>query len=785
MLSELRKGRILMFSLLNSCRGNGKIFIEVSGAENKRDLHVRSFVNGKPYPSFIAEGKADSSVVVLPDLCAFQKVCLYSGDKVIARCTAVPFLNSLISKFNGLIRKDRCANIRNADRRSGQSDAHIIIKRIVPAKEGFFVEGEICDLLSDDTVSVHSFDLAGNYLASASAYYSSVDHRWFFSLKIGSWVPGVCFVLTDSKDNCLHAIEVIRKNELNDLIDHYYDAFCDAAVDWRYRDWFPRHCLSKTQESFQRSCDVDGSPVFSIIVPLYKTPLGFFKDMANSVLAQTYSGWELILVNSTPEEAELRELVLSYAKADERIRVIEIEKNLGITKNTEVGINAATGDFLCFFDHDDVLEPDLLFEYASAVRRDGAIDLLYCDEDKLLPDGSFSMPTFKPDFSIDMIRDNNYICHLLAVRRAAYDRITPSGAELDGAQDHAMVLKVAELGGHIHHVPKVLYHWRISETSTAGNADSKPYCTTAGILAVQQHLDRLGINASVSNAHGRAFRYRVDYHVNESTMVDIIVILHDDDNAFPVDAVRQNAEKFSVNVTFVCHASSYEKYWALLSDTLGNRFSLLEVPDSFNAPSAMNYAASQVKGDCFIFVDGSVLPKTQDWVAVLAGFAMRSDVGIVGTMCCDQSGIILQAGYTHVSGQMVALSRGVDRDLTGYLFFPHTVRNVSAIDYRLFALSRHSYDSIGAFDENLSCEYAIYDYSFRSSSNDKLVVYTPEAWTVIPNRLLDTRDTDKSGINSLGIFSSRWCDILANPDPFFSCNFSDRPKEASLYKLKI
>ena len=138
-----------MFSLLNSCRGNGKIFIEVNGAKNKRDLRVRSFVNGRPYPSFIAEGKADSSVVVLPDLCVFQKVCLYSGDKVIARCTAVPVLNSLISKFNGLVRKSRCAKIRNADKRGGQSDAHILIRRIVPAKEGFFVEGEIYDLLSD------------------------------------------------------------------------------------------------------------------------------------------------------------------------------------------------------------------------------------------------------------------------------------------------------------------------------------------------------------------------------------------------------------------------------------------------------------------------------------------------------------------------------------------------------------------------------------------------------------------------------------------------------------
>ena len=207
--------------------------------------------------------------------------------------------------------------------------------------------------------------------------------------------------------------------------------------------------------------------------------------------------------------------------------MVELEENLGISENTNAGIAVATGDFVCFFDHDDVLEPSILFEYALAVNERPDTDLIYCDEDKLLPDGTLSQPFFKPDFSIDLLRNNNYVCHMLTVRRSLLQEIEPNTREYDGAQDHNLTLRASERARHVAHVARVLYHWRISPTSTAGNAGTKSYASEAGLRAVREHLERVGLPAEVSLAD-RPFTYRVIYDVPASRPLVSIVIPNKD-----------------------------------------------------------------------------------------------------------------------------------------------------------------------------------------------------------------------------------------------------------------
>lgn len=210
--------------------------------------------------------------------------------------------------------------------------------------------------------------------------------------------------------------------------------------------------------------------------------------MTESVKNQSYANWELILVNASPDNQELKVHVEQETAHDNRIKSINLTENKGISENTNAGVAIASGDFVSFFDHDDILEPDLLFSYAEAIENNDDVDLLYCDEDKLMPDGKLAQPFFKPDFNIDLLRNNNYICHMLTIRKSLLDTLEPNTKEFDGAQDHNLTLRAVEKARKVHHVPKVLYHWRLSETSTAANADSKPYATIAGIKAVQSHF---------------------------------------------------------------------------------------------------------------------------------------------------------------------------------------------------------------------------------------------------------------------------------------------------------
>ena len=435
-----------------------------------------------------------------------------------------------------------------------------------------------------------------------------------FSLHIPEVGDSLCICMHRASGH-LDTFINLKKDMLKELLDEADRDHACAFNQPRYLSWFSGRRLTGSDALAQTNIEFTYQPLFSIIVPLYKTPLNFFRDMADSVIAQTYSNWELILVNSTPDYDGLSDLVSEYVAADSRIKVTELEGNLGITENTNVGIKMAKGDYLCFFDHDDVLEPNILFEYACALNINADINLLYCDEDKLLPDGSLAHPTFKPDFSLDMARDNNYICHLLTVKKACLYSIDLSSSDLDGAQDHAMVLKIAELGGAIHHVPKILYHWRISENSTAGNSDSKPYATLAGIKAVQEHLDRCGIKATVVNSHNRAFRYSPIYDVDPSESCSLIVATRGDSSVLSTLVSSINDTDFdNLEVVFVC-SQDVEAAVQQLSSGLRCRYIVHALDDPFNISVWRNAGALAAHGNQLVFVhddiralDTSVLP---------------------------------------------------------------------------------------------------------------------------------------------------------------------------------
>ena len=250
-----------------------------------------------------------------------------------------------------------------------------------------------------------------------------------------------------------------------------------------YEKWLPKHVPTPGQLENQRRTQFPYSPLISVVVPLYKTPERYLKQMIGSLQNQTYENWELCLSDGSGGESPIKTLLESYQREDHRIKVCFHDKPMQISENTNAAIGLAEGELIAFVDHDDVLTPDALFECVKALNEQQEISVLYSDEDKMTMDGNkFFQPHFKPDFNIDLLCTVNYICHLFVVRREIIEQVGMLRKEYDGAQDYDFIFRCVEYAGrkHIYHIPRVLYHWRCHEDSTAENPESKKYAFEAG-----------------------------------------------------------------------------------------------------------------------------------------------------------------------------------------------------------------------------------------------------------------------------------------------------------------
>lgn len=281
------------------------------------------------------------------------------------------------------------------------------------------------------------------------------------------------------------------------LLRDYDNRIANASVDPGYPEW-----LARTRDVLASREVPQNGPLMSIVTPAYRTPSHFLRKMIRSVMDQTYQNWELVIVNASPTDQAMREVFSEFS--DVRIRVIDYPENRGITGNTNYGLSFCTGEYVSFFDHDDVIEPNALAEFAREIlSREARPGLLYCDEDNIDEEDRPSLPVFKPGYSEDFLLSNNYVCHWLTVRRDLLGSVALSDSEVEGAQDYDLTFKIAELGCDVVRIPHVLYHWRIHSGSTAGDPGSKSYAQDAGARAIKRHLQRQGVEGTVRR--GKAY----------------------------------------------------------------------------------------------------------------------------------------------------------------------------------------------------------------------------------------------------------------------------------------
>lgn len=548
-----------------------------------------------------------------------------------------------------------------------------------------------------------------------------------------------------------------------------------------YDTWLRIMRVSRQELFAQRKTKFSYAPKFSVVVPLYHTPAKFLKDLVRSMMYQSYANWELCLVNASPEDVHLTSLLENWAMRDKRIRVIRLEKNLGIAQNTNAGIEASTGEFIAFLDHDDFLEPDALFCYADALNKDKTIDVFYSDEDKTDEYAAhYFYPHFKSDFNIDLLHANNYMCHFLAVRKSLVDTVGGLNEKFDGAQDYDFVLRLTENTKKIYHCPRILYHWRCSNQSTAASQGNKMYAIHAGKAALNAHYKRIGWNARAQEGAVDGW-YQTKFTLKEEPLVSILIPNkdHTDDldvclNSFFERADYQNYEFIIIENNSVLPETFayYEKI-----EKEHDNVKVVYWEAGFNYSAINNFGFKFAKGDYIMLLNNDVELITPDIFQSMLGFCMRPEVGIVGAKLLYNDHTVQHAGVLVGAGGLADhVFKGIHEDDPGYMGRAISSQDVSAVTAACLLVKRSVYEEVGGLEEEFQVAFNDVDFCLKVRKAGYLIVYDADVklfhYESKSRGMEDTTDRFIRFGNEMMLLNSKW-DILSTfVDPYYNPNLS-------------
>ncbi len=468
------------------------------------------------------------------------------------------------------------------------------------------------------------------------------------------------------------------------------------------------------------------APLVSLLVPLYNTPLKFYRPLLECVTGQTYENWQLCLADGSTDGIDRQ----SCLPKDSRIRYRKMSGNMGISGNTNEALSMAEGEWIALMDHDDLLERTALAEMVQAARSQGA-DMVYSDEDKVSLDGKhFYDPHFKSDFNPDLLRSNNYICHFLMVRRDLAVRAGGFRSAFDGAQDYDFILRVSELAGRIVHLPRVLYHWRMHPLSTAENPESKGYAFEAGRRAIEEHLHRVGLSGRAESTDRPGY-YRVRYTVKNRPRISVIIPNKDQAALLRtcVESIRARTDWPDYEIIIVENNSTTEEireYYQELS--AWERVRILTWEQEFNYAAINNFGVSHSTGEYVVLLNNDTEVITADWLTEMAGIAARPEVGVVGAKLFYEDGTVQHAGVVmKLAGCCGHVFYGAEREDPGRYARAGVIQDYSAVTAACLMCRRQVWDRLGGLSTDFKVAYNDVDFCLRARQAGYLVVFTPYA----------------------------------------------------------
>ena len=497
-----------------------------------------------------------------------------------------------------------------------------------------------------------------------------------------------------------------------------------------YQEWYEKNKPSEEELARQRKKKWKDPVVISVLVPAYRTPEVFLKQMMESVLLQTYPYLELCIADGSGTDDSVENVVKEYQKKDPRVRYRRLEKNEGIAGNTNAAIEMASGDYLALFDHDDLLSPNALFEVASAIEKEKA-DVIYTDEDKVTSDlKEHFQPHFKPDFNPDLLCANNYICHLFVVKRSLALKLGGQDPAYDGAQDYDFIFRCTENAEKIVHVAKILYHWRVHQASTADNPSSKLYAFDAGKRAIEAHLARIGAKAEVSHTKDLGF-YRVKYQVQGNPMVSIVIPNKDEKETLKkcLESIWKKTSYPNYEIILVENNSTTQEIRDYYKELDGKkRVRVVYWDKEFNYSAINNFGISYAKGEYILCLNNDITVISPDWLEELLANCQRPEVGIVGARLYYPDNTIQHAGIVlGMGGCAGSLFVGLARSRGGYLHKAALQQDLSAVTAACFMVKKEVFEKVGGFEEKLAVAFNDVDFCLKVRHAGYLVVYDPYA----------------------------------------------------------
>ena len=530
---------------------------------------------------------------------------------------------------------------------------------------------------------------------------------------------------------------------------------------------------------------------FSILVPLYNTPREFLTAMLDSVVRQTHGNWELCLADGSEEScAYVGQICQEYQKADQeragggRILYQRLESNEGISGNTNRCLAMATGEYIGLFDHDDIIHPSVLYEYAKVINEQGA-DYIYCDETTFKNNDINKMLTmhFKPDYAIDNLRANNYICHFSVFRRQLLDGDELFRTKYDGSQDHDMILRLTDKAQKVVHVPKLMYYWRSHAGSVASGIQAKTYAVDAAKGAVAEHLRKHGYeHFKITSTRAFETIFKISYQIIGNPKISIVIANkdHEADLRRCLTSIFEKSTYDNYEVIIVENNSEtpeIRKYYEELKEN--EKVKIVVYEGGFNYSAVNNLGVKTAEGEYILLLNNDTQVITVNWMEELLMYAQRQDVGAVGAKLyygdktIQHAGVVLGLGAHRTAGHSHYMQH---RENLGYMGRLCYAQNVSAVTGACLMVSKALFEKVGGLDESFAVSLNDVDFCIRLREMGYLNVFTPFAelyhYESVSRGLDDKGEKAKRYNEESARFREKWKEVLAKGDPYYNPNFS-------------
>ena len=535
-------------------------------------------------------------------------------------------------------------------------------------------------------------------------------------------------------------------------------------------------------------------PLISILVPLYNTPQNFLSAMMGSVKDQTYKNWQLCLADGSDDQhSYVEEYCLKMAEADERISYKKLEKNEGISGNTNKCLEMAKGEYIALFDHDDILHPSVLYEYVKAINEKNA-DYLYCDETTFAGDDINRMLTmhFKPDYAPDNLRANNYICHFSCFKRELLEGTELFRSKFDGSQDHDMILRLTDRAKNIVHIPKLMYYWRAHAGSVASDITAKDYAIEAARGAVADSLRSHGFkNFRISSTRAFETIFKISYEIEGNPLISIVIPNKDhiDDLKRCITSIRERSTYDNYEIIIVENNSESEEIFDYYRSIECDNIRIVRYEGRFNYSKICNLGVANAKGEYILLLNNDVQVITVNWLEEMLMYAQRSDVGAVGAKLyyanktIQHAGVVIGLGAHRTAGHT---HYGQSRENLGYMGRLCYAQDVSAVTGACLMVKRSLYDKVGGLDESFEVSLNDVDLCLKLRHEGLLNVFTPFAelyhFESISRGLDDNGEKVKRYEEESARFREKWKQDLEAGDPYYNVNFS---LDRSDYSLRV